>query len=240
MYPARAVPARPPTGLAPGRLAAAWAPHTGLRTYRPARGPWMRGAGRPAQGALCTAPDGGVGCRTALGPPVAARPGPYGPCPYMRPGQDRTARVARALPSGTGLGPAPTAAPAPAATLSCRPAARSRLRLRLCEARTPAGATAGPAFGGRGARRRLCAGPPCPCAAVGDERRGCPGTEVPGQPLLSSAVANPEGYASLLRLGPAPPAACSIGGTSGSADFSSPRKVKVTVSPSPSVSTTTM
>ncbi|MDQ0908608.1 hypothetical protein QFZ22_004593 [Streptomyces canus] len=50
----------------------------------------------------------------------------------------------------------------------------------------------------------------------------------------------PEAYASLLRFGPAPPAACSIGGTSGSAAFSSPRKVKVWVSPSPSVSTTTM
>lgn len=50
----------------------------------------------------------------------------------------------------------------------------------------------------------------------------------------------PEGHASLLRFGPAPPAACSIGGTSGSADFSSPRKVKAAVSPSPSTSTTTM
>ncbi len=59
------------------------------------------------------------------------------------------------------------------------------------------------------------------------------------RPLCSAEP--PEAYAaSLLRFGPAPPAACSIGGTSGSADFSSPRKVKVWDSPSPSVSTTTM
>jgi hypothetical protein len=45
---------------------------------------------------------------------------------------------------------------------------------------------------------------------------------------------------SVPEVGLSPPVVCSIGGTSGRADFSSPRKVKVAVSPSPSVSTTTM
>lgn len=62
---------------------------------------------------------------------------------------------------------------------------------------------------------------------------------VPGQPLgLLGRSARP--YTSFVRFGPAPPAACSIGGTSGSADFSSPRKVNFFSSPSPSVPTTTM
>lgn len=47
-------------------------------------------------------------------------------------------------------------------------------------------------------------------------------------------------YTSFDMFGPAPPAACSIGGTSGRADFSSPRKVNFFSSPSPSVPTTTM
>lgn len=59
------------------------------------------------------------------------------------------------------------------------------------------------------------------------------------QPRLSLGSAS--AHASFVRFGPAPPpAACSIGGTSGSADFSSPRKLNFFSSPSPSVSTTTM
>lgn len=60
------------------------------------------------------------------------------------------------------------------------------------------------------------------------------------QPRLSPGSAS--AHASFARFGPAPapPAACSIGGTSGRADFSSPRKLNFFSSPSPSVSTTTM
>ncbi len=47
-------------------------------------------------------------------------------------------------------------------------------------------------------------------------------------------------HASFVRFGPAPPAACSIGGTSGRADFSSPRNENFLSSPSPSTPTTTM
>lgn len=66
----------------------------------------------------------------------------------------------------------------------------------------------------------------------------------PGPPLRLRAQAelgSASAHASFVRFGPAPPpAACSIGGTSGSAVFSSPRKLNFRSSPSPSVSTTTM
>lgn len=74
--PVRARPVR----YRPARLrawhACAWLRHE-PRTRACARtgprvGPWVRGHGARAQGALClcvAAPDGDVGCRTALGPP---------------------------------------------------------------------------------------------------------------------------------------------------------------------------
>lgn len=80
------------------------------------------------------------------------------------------------------------------------------------------------------------------CGSRGEERgrsweKGLPRTDssVRGSPFDAPCA----GYASLLRFGPPLPAD-SIGGTSGSAAFSSPRKVNVAFSPSPSVSTTTM
>ena len=76
--------------------------------------------------------------------------------------------------------------------------------------------------------------------AIARHKRGCPGTveTVRGSPFSHSARRR-EPYASFVRFGP-PPAACSIGGTSGRGDFSSPRKLNFFASPSPSVSTTTM
>lgn len=72
--------------------------------------------------------------------------------------------------------------------------------------------------------------------------RGCPGpfARFRGSPFYFCSGARGRPHTSFDMFGPAPPAACSIGGTSGSADFSSPRKVKVFSSPSPSVPTTTM
>lgn len=62
---------------------------------------------------------------------------------------------------------------------------------------------------------------------------------VPGpSQSVDQSVSQPTGQASLLRFGPLP--AASTGGASGSAAFSSPRKVNFAVSPSPSTSTTTM
>lgn len=72
-------------------------------------------------------------------------------------------------------------------------------------------------------------------------KRGCPGpfSRFRGSPFRCSG-AQELPYTSFDMFGPAPPAACSIGGTSGRADFSSPRKVNFFSSPSPSVPTTTM
>lgn len=108
------------------------------------------------------------------------------------------------------------------------------------------GCPGSPASAPSGPRRppRRPPGPVGPSRTARQRRHGkreCPGTvrNGPGHPLqLLRRSARP--YASFVRFGPAPPAACSIGGTSGSADFSSPRKVNFLASPSPSVPTTTM
>lgn len=104
------------------------------------------------------------------------------------------------------------------------------------------------AEGGRRAPRRGWRR--APRRASRSTTEGWPGTSYgPGPPLGLCPASPPQrlslrsasAHASFVRFGPAPPpAACSIGGTSGSADFSSPRKLNFFSSPSPSVSTTTM
>lgn len=92
--------------------------------------------------------------------------------------------------------------------------------------------------------QRRCArrGQPGRTAFGPETARWSRGRRPTGHPLGGSRAGALRAQASLERLGPEPcvPAADSIGGVSGRADFSSPRKVNLRASPSPSTSTTTM
>lgn len=135
-------------------------------------------------------------------------------------------------PSRTGRPPAPQGrAAAPGGT----PVPRAKGPLH--DARLRGRSRAGPDNGPAPAREERAR--PGPGRTPRRTRKwGCPGPLTgPGQPHTLRRYAP---YASFVRFGPAPPAACSTGGTSGSADFSSPRNENFFSSPSPSVSTTTM
>lgn len=221
---------RPPSTRGVRRTAAPhWEGPPETRGVRPP-GPLGTGAPHPRSGRpdpVVPGPCGpGEGPPDTLGPgPAAVRPGiPAGSRPQSRAripggctcaqalGHTRVRRVARR----------PGAHGPPHALMACRtPAARLAARTAL------------PAAGGP--RPRSHTRPTAPR----DTERGCPGPlNGPGQPLLRAQALRALTLPSSGSV--APPAACSIGGTSGSADFSSPRNENFFSSPSPSVSTTTM